>query len=220
MSIVPRERALLVRTVLLATRNPGKFAEFETLFADAGFAATDLRTARVLYLPDEDHLELHATFEANALAKARYFHAASGGTPTVADDSGIEVDALGGAPGVLSRRWANASGDEHTVTQANNRELLNRLRGRTHRTARFTCVVAYVDTERELTCRGEVLGRIATRPRGAHGFGYDPIFEVTELGGRTFGEVSRAEKHSISHRARAFASLAVTLHAGKARSSR
>lgn len=192
------------RVLLVATRNPGKLAELRSLAAQLGLAAVDLDGAGVIHSPEEEQLEVHATFEDNALAKARYYHRASGGLTTLADDSGLEVDALGGAPGVRSRRWAGAAGDEGSVAAANNAALLDRLASAVDRTARFTCVVAYVDEARTFTCRGAVTGRITHAARGDHGFGYDPLFAADELGGRTFGEASSAEKQRVSHRARAF----------------
>ena len=192
--------------LLVATRNPGKLAELRELAARWRVVPVDLEGAGVAYSPDEERLEVHPTFEANALAKARYYHRASGGLPTLADDSGLEVQALGGAPGVHSRRWAGANGDERAVAAANNAALLQRLASAPDRSARFTCVVAYVDASDAFTCRGVVTGRIARSPRGRNGFGYDPLFEVDELDGRTFGEVGRDEKQRVSHRARAFRS--------------
>ena len=203
--------------LLVATRNRGKAAELAALVAGTGLRVVTLDDAGVPRSDQEDGLEQHATFEANALAKARFYHAASRGLTTVADDSGLEVEALGGAPGVHSRRWTGASGSDEEVAAANNAALLQRLRDVVDRTARFSCVVAYVDRERELVYRGTVPGRIAHVPRGANGFGYDPLFEADELDGRTFGEAAAAEKARVSHRARAFAQLAAALGATDAR---
>jgi XTP/dITP diphosphohydrolase len=142
------------------------------------------------------------TFEENALSKAR-FYAALAGVPTLADDSGLEVDALGGAPGVRSHRFAaEAAHDDE-----NNRRLLAELNGvpAAERTARYRCALAYVDGLRPNgTVRlGTMEGRIALAPRGTGGFGYDPIFEpaAEPPGGRTVGLLSREEKNGISHRA-------------------
>lgn len=198
-----------MRRVLVATRSAGKLRELMPLFAAHGFDAIDLHAAGVSELHAEDDLETAETFEDNALAKARYFHRLSG-MPTVADDSGLAVDALGGGPGVLSKRW---SGRVDLTGQAlddeNNRLLIERLRALDTGCewgARYVCAAAYVDGEREHVSRGEVRGRIVDVARGEDGFGYDPYFLSDELG-RTFGEVSRAEKERVSHRARAFRAL-------------
>lgn len=176
------------------------------LFAKAGIAVSDLRESGIAESPEEDSLEVHATFEENALAKARYFHDLSG-RPTVADDSGLVVPALGGGPGVLSKRWSertDLSGQD--LDDENNRLLLFHLENAQDRRASYVCAAAYVDGARELVCRGETHGRIIQTPRGTGGFGYDPYFFSGELG-RTFGEVSAEEKARVSHRARAFGAL-------------
>jgi len=149
------------------------------------------------------------TFEANAVAKALHYARASG-LPTLADDSGVEVDALGGRPGVKTRRYAgpNATDDQ------NNRKLLSELEGfysPDERTARYQCVLAFA--EPDATAASEVLevthgtfeGRIAFEPRGSGGFGYDPIFEpdFEPAGGRTVGQLPSEEKNQVSHRAKA-----------------
>ncbi len=156
---------------------------------------------------------MHATFEENALAKARYFHERSG-LPTLADDSGLVVAALDGRPGVLSKRW---SGRTDLAGQAlddeNNRLLQEKLRGVSDRRAAYVCAAAFVGLDRELTTRGEVRGRIIAEPRGMEGFGYDPYFMSDELG-RTFGEAVRAEKARVSHRGRAIAALFEALAGG------
>jgi XTP/dITP diphosphohydrolase len=192
--------------VLLATRSPGKLRELRPMFAAAGIDIIDLAAANIAEAADEDTLETAMTFEENALAKARHFHGVSG-LPTVADDSGLEVDALGGAPGVYSKRWsARADLGGQALDDANNALLVQRLEGAENRRARYVCAAAYCDPEVELVERGETDGIIALAPRGAGGFGYDPYFESTDLG-RTFGEVSTEEKARVSHRARAFAKL-------------
>jgi len=192
--------------LLLATRSAGKMRELEPLFRRAGIDVVDLGQIGVAETTDEAHLEDASTFEDNALAKARYFFRRVG-MPTVADDSGIEVAALGGAPGIRSKRWSerpDLSGQ--ALDDANNALLLERLAHRADRRARYVCAAAYVDDERELVVRGEVEGRITSAPRGRNGFGYDPYFESVELG-RTFGEVSREEKARVSHRGRAVTTL-------------
>ena len=197
----------------MATRSEGKLRELRSLFASHAIAVVDLRDAGIAESPLEESLEEHGTFEENALAKARHFHAVSG-RPTVADDSGLVVAALDGRPGVLSKRWsgrADLSGQ--ALDDENNRLLVRSLQNAHDRRASYVCAAAYVDDERELVCRGEVHGRILETPRGDGGFGYDPYFFSTELG-RTFGEVSGAEKARVSHRGRAFRTLVERLGVG------
>jgi XTP/dITP diphosphohydrolase len=199
--------------LLLATRSLGKLHELRPLFAHAGLDVIDLSAAGIEETPEEDELERHATFEENALAKARYFHARSSGMPTVADDSGLEVLALGGRPGVHTKRWSgrpDLSG--RALDVANNRKLLETLGDETDRRARYVCVAAYVEGREERTFRGESEGRILVAPRGTGGFGYDPLFESVELG-LTFAEVDRATKERVSHRGRAFAQVLAALGA-------
>lgn len=196
------------RPLLIATRSAGKLRELRPLFAAAGLEITDLGAAGLPERPDEeDGLEAFPTFEENALAKARYFFARSGGLPTVADDSGLEVAALGGAPGVRSKRWSGrAELSGAALDEANNARLVAALDGRSDRRARYVCAAAIVSSARELVRRGETSGMIVERPRGQSGFGYDPYFLSDELGA-TFGEVDRASKERVSHRGRAFRAL-------------
>jgi XTP/dITP diphosphohydrolase len=196
-----------VRRVLMATRNAGKLRELVPMFAAAGWTACTLDEAGVAPESDEDALETFDSFEANALAKARHFHARTG-LPTVADDSGLAVLALGGAPGVRSKRWSGRTDLEGAALDAaNNALLLERLEGVEDRRARFVCAAAWVDDGRALTRLGACGGRIALAPSaGTHGFGYDPLFVADELGA-TFAEASREEKGRVSHRARAFRAL-------------
>lgn len=198
--------------ILVATRSAGKIRELRALFAAHGLAITGLDDAGIAETDDEDGLESAETFAGNAVAKARHFHRLSG-LPTVADDSGIEVEALGGAPGVRSKRWSGRSDlTGQALDDANNALLLKRLAGSTDRAARYVCAAAYRDADRELVERGETRGVITRAPRGTGGFGYDPYFESVELpGGRTFGEVTLEEKALVSHRARAFRRLIVRL---------
>jgi XTP/dITP diphosphohydrolase len=192
--------------VLLATRSPGKIRELRALFRAAGIAVTDLRTLGIPEASEEDALETADSFEENALTKARYFHRLSG-LPTVADDSGLEVHALGRAPGVRSKRWsARPDLNGQALDDANNELLMRKLEGSADRRARYVCAAAYHDDAQEFVERGEVAGRIGLAPRGTGGFGYDPYFESDELG-RTFGEVTMDEKARVSHRARAFSKL-------------
>ena len=197
-------------TLLLATRSAGKLRELRPLFAEHGIGVVDLDDVGLRESVDEDALEAFDTFEANALAKARHFHRVTG-RPTVADDSGLTVDALGGRPGVLRKRWSGrADLAGQALDDENNRLLLSSLHGERDRRAAYVCAAAYVDGGRELVCRGEVRGAIVDEARGGGGFGYDPYFVSDELG-RTFGEGSREEKATVSHRARAFRALLAEL---------
>lgn len=192
--------------ILLATRSAGKLHELEPLFTAAGFSVRSLGDTAIDESADEDAIEAFDTFEENALAKARYFHVSYGG-PVVADDSGLVVEALGGAPGVRSKRWSGR-GDltGQALDDANNARLLESLRGISDRRARYVCAAAYVDGDRELVRVGETWGVIVDTARGAQGFGYDPFFLSGELG-VTFGEASREAKEAVSHRGRAFREL-------------
>jgi XTP/dITP diphosphohydrolase len=207
------------RAVVLATRSRGKLRELRPIFAAAGIEVLDLDDARMPEDPAvEDSLECYETFEENALAKARHFFERSGGVrPVVADDSGLEVFALGGQPGVHSKRWSARPGlSGLALDAANNEKLLAELEkveregsadARAHgRQGRYVCVAAYVDGEREQLFRGECVGHILRFPRGAGGFGYDPLFEL-EGTDHTFAEIDRAAKERVSHRGRAFAQL-------------
>jgi XTP/dITP diphosphohydrolase len=191
---------------LLATRSVGKLRELEPLFAVAGIRVITLDRAGIAESADEPAIEAFSTFEENALAKARYFRDTSG-LSTFADDSGLETYALGGAPGVRSKRWSGR--DDLTgrgLDEANNAELLRALRSASDRRGRYVCVAALASQDKELVRRGEVEGEILEEPRGREGFGYDPLFLSTELG-MTFGEASLADKERVSHRARAFREL-------------
>ena len=194
------------RRVLVATRSAGKLRELRPIFAAVRIDVIDLNDAGIRESSVEDDLETGATFEENALLKARHFHRVSG-IPTVADDSGIEVVALGGAPGAHSKRWSGRSDlSGLALDDANNALLLQKLERSDDRRAQYVCAAAYCGQGRELVERGEVAGSITRVPRGTNGFGYDPYFESAELG-RTFGEVSMEEKGTVSHRARAFENL-------------
>lgn len=202
------------RRLLVATRSIHKLRELRELL--------DLPNTELLSLDDvgipDDPIEDGATFEANAAIKARA-GARRSGLPTLADDSGLEVDALDGAPGVRTRRYA---GDGATDAD-NNAKLLGALRGLPSpaRGARYICVLAFAHPDRTgargglplVLARGTCRGRIATEPRGTGGFGYDPIFEPASEppGGRTLGLWTPAEKHAISHRARAARRMAPSL---------
>ena len=192
---------------VLATRNAGKLRELRALCATHSISVIDLREAGVSEDPAaEEAVESYDTFEENALAKARYFSSRLPGRVIVADDSGLEVVALAGAPGVRSKRWSGHHGDVGAVDAANNTLLLARVASVAIRDARFVCAAAWSDGTSEVVVRGDVAGRIVDAPRGANGFGYDPHFFVNELG-MTMGEASVAEKEGVSHRGRAFARL-------------
>ena len=179
----------------LATGNPGKLREYQAL-AGAGIElAAVLDYARIPVCE-----ETGATFEENAVLKAEYYGKHVRGM-LFAEDSGLEVDALGGDPGVRSARFSG-KGDE-----ANNRLLIEKLRGVEDRTARYVCVIALVDGARLVrTFRGTVEGAIIDEPRGSGGFGYDPHFLYPPLA-QTFAEIPLEEKNRLSHRSRAFEQL-------------
>jgi XTP/dITP diphosphohydrolase len=200
------------RTLLLATRSAGKLRELGPMIRDAGFAPLTLDEAGIHALPEEEAVEAFGTFEENAMAKARYYFAravALGvGAPSVilADDSGLEVDALGGAPGVRSKRYSGAALEGTALDDANNAKLIGALRGVENRRARYVCVAAVISARGELSARGECGGVILDSPRGMGGFGYDPFFFSDELR-KSFGEATREEKERVSHRARAVAAV-------------
>ncbi|HBY99576.1 MAG TPA: non-canonical purine NTP pyrophosphatase, RdgB/HAM1 family [Chloroflexi bacterium] len=180
--------------LLIATNNRGKLAEYAAIFETLPVELVTLADVGL----DWDAAETGATFAENARLKARAYGLASG-LPTLADDSGLEVAALGGAPGVHSARWAGPTDADR------NAALLARLAGVpwTRRQARFVCyTVLWLPDRREAESIGEVRGRILFAPHGAHGFGYDPIFYVEEAG-RSAAELTRAEKNLLSHRGRA-----------------
>lgn len=183
--------------ILLCTGNAGKVAELRALLP-AGLRLITLREAG---LP-EDLPETGATLDANALQKARYARERTG-LVCIADDTGLEVKALGGAPGVYSARYAGEQKDP----VRNMQRLLRELDGQEDRSARFRTVIALLHDEGERLFEGTVEGRIITEQRGAAGFGYDPVF-VPENADRTFAEMTAAEKNTISHRARAVRALA------------
>ncbi len=181
--------------IVFATRNDHKRIEVAALLA------LPLATLDEVGIGD-DPPETSDTFVGNALQKAR-FTLARCGLWTVADDSGLEVDALGGAPGVHSKRFS-----PEQTGEANNQLLLELLGRRTDRTARFRCVVALVGpTGEEHVLEGVCEGQIAFEGRGSAGFGYDPLFLPVEAPGRTLAELTLQEKNAISHRGRAFTQL-------------
>jgi XTP/dITP diphosphohydrolase len=198
--------------LLVATRNDGKIREIRELFAGLPYELVFPADQFLERLPDEPDLERGTSFAENAVAKARYF-AKRAGLATLAEDSGLEVDALEGAPGVFSARWAQMHG-RGAGDAANNALLLERLAGVADelRTARYRCVVAYLETPLakpqlvEATCDG----RILSEPRGTAGFGYDPLFLSNDLG-MSFAEAPAPAKQRVSHRGRAIRALVEVL---------
>ena len=197
-------------SLLVATRNLGKRREILEILCDLPYKITFPEDLNLPERAEELSLETGDSFESNARQKAEYF-ARLTGLPTAADDSGLEVFALGGLPGVRSRRFALHQGPPGEQDAANNAELLRRLAGAppSRRRARYRCVVVYIPAASAVpvSFEGTCLGTIAESPRGQGGFGYDPLFIADELG-KTFGEATPQEKHAISHRGRAFRALA------------
>ena len=190
-----------IRQLVIATGNVGKLREFRSLLAGLPFA---LSSSAELKLSSPD--ETGATFLANALLKAR--HAASlNGSAAVADDSGLEVDALNGAPGIYSARYAGLGADD----AANNAKLVNALAGLPYerRRARYRCALVFIENAADaspLVAEAEWEGFILDAPRGAGGFGYDPYFWLPELN-QTAAELPPAEKNRLSHRGKAMRTL-------------
>jgi XTP/dITP diphosphohydrolase len=196
--------------VVVATRNRHKVREIGLLLAEAKLGIEAVTIDEIA--PAAELVEDEDTFEGNALAKARQAAAACR-LPALADDSGIEVDALGGAPGVRSARWAGEPCDDGR----NNQKMLHELAGvpREKRTARYRCAAAFVDPARslELLRSGACEGVLLDAPRGKAGFGYDPLFLVPSLG-LTMAEIDLDTKNRLSHRAAAFRALAQALRDG------
>ncbi|WP_035281715.1 RdgB/HAM1 family non-canonical purine NTP pyrophosphatase [Brevibacterium album] len=192
--------------VVLATRNEGKRVELEALLTATLPGTVRVRSAAELDLPDV--VEDGITFAENALLKARAA-ARLTGLPALADDSGLAVDVLGGAPGIFSARWSGTHGDD----AANNALLLAQLADvrEEHRGAAFVCAAAFVHPDgSELVCHGRFAGTLLSAPRGENGFGYDPLF-LPAGGERTAAELDPEEKNRVSHRALAFRELAAEL---------
>ena len=183
--------------IVFATNNAHKLDEVRQVVGDK-FALVSLRECGIV----EDIPENELTLEGNALAKARYIYERRG-ADCFADDTGLEVDALGGEPGVRSARYATDGHDD----EANKRLLLERLQGVENRAAQFRTAVALIMGGKEYLFEGIVRGRIATEQHGEGGFGYDPLF-VPEGYDRTFAQMSAEEKNAISHRGRAVRKLA------------
>lgn len=197
----------MARRVVLATGNRGKLVELRAILAGSGLEVLPQSDLGIEPPPEDGE-----TFAANALIKAR--HAARlSGLPAIADDSGLEVDALGGRPGLWSARYAGPGCSDAD----NNRRLLEELAGVPdgRRTARYRCAMAWVDhadDPQPVLCEAVWEGSIARMPRGERGFGYDPLFVVAG-DGRTAAEMPAAEKNHVSHRGQALAALAAALAA-------
>lgn len=188
--------------LLAATGNKGKLREIRQLLPAPAYEVLGLADVTVAGEPVEDG----QTFSENARIKA-IFYAAQVSLPVIADDSGLCVDALDGAPGVFSARYAGPGSDD----RSNNARLLREMAGKTNRAARFVCAVVCVKPNGEaIEATGECCGELLEEPRGVSGFGYDPLFYIPQLDG-TFAELPAAEKNRISHRGRALRKLAELL---------
>lgn len=192
-----------MKTVVIASNNAHKVAEIKTALNFEGWEFKTLREAGLDCDPEENA----DTFEGNARIKALAAHEASGGLAALADDSGIEIDYLNGAPGVYSARYASEECDD----AANNAKVLAELAGvpDDQRTARFVCTLVFIDEDgSERVARGTIEGRIGYEERGSEGFGYDPLFLPDEYKGElTLAEVSQDAKNAISHRGNALRAL-------------
>ena len=187
--------------LVVASHNPGKLREIRDLLCPLGI---ETKGAFELGLPEPE--ETGSTFAENAALKARAAAKASG-LPSLADDSGLAVSALGGAPGIYSARWAGEKKDFAAAMARVEREL----QGKQDRSAKFVCALALAEPRGETQIfEGEVHGKLVFPPRGTKGFGYDPIF-IADGMNQTFGEIEPALKHSMSHRARAFEKLVKSL---------
>jgi XTP/dITP diphosphohydrolase len=191
--------------IYVATSNPGKLRDFTAAADHFGFAIAPLPCLERIPAPPENE----PTFEGNAREKALYYSQLAPGYTVLADDSGLEVDALRGDPGVRSARYASDAGLTPTGSpdRDNNLLLLNNLVGLESRAARYRCALALArDGEVLLTAEGSVEGRIAESPQGSGGFGYDPLFYMPELG-KTMAEIDLETKSKLSHRGHALRSL-------------
>lgn len=200
--------------VLIATRNPHKLEEIRELLGDLPHEFVSLEEAGVADFPQDGEIEVYESFAANASAKARYYHERTG-LPTVADDSGLCVDALDGRPGVHTKRFAPAvMAERYGRDRANNRHLLRLLEGTPERErgAEYRCVLAVETDDESFVVRGSVRGRIAPEPTGRGGFGYDPVFLLPDRG-KTFGQLPAEVKQQRSHRAEAIRKLRPWLEA-------
>ena len=189
-------------TIVLATRNQGKIREFQNIMAQAEIELRSLNDFGPIPEVEEDG----ETFDDNAYKKA-LFTAKVLGLPAIADDSGLVVEALGGAPGVRSARYAG----ENATDEQNIAKLLAELADQPNRKAAFECVISIaVPAGPALTYEGRCEGEITTAPEGGEGFGYDPVFYYP-LAGKTFAQMEMAEKNKVSHRGRALAELTAEL---------
>jgi XTP/dITP diphosphohydrolase len=189
----------MTQKIVLASNNAGKLREFGELLAPLGF---DVRPQREFNIPEAE--EPHPTFVENALAKARHASALTG-LPALADDSGICADALGGAPGVLSARYAG----EPKSDARNNEKLIADLAGQADKSAHYYCVLVFVrhaNDPQPVIAEGRWNGEIVPQPRGEGGFGYDPYFLVPSLG-KTVAELPSEQKNELSHRGKALREL-------------
>ncbi len=187
-----------MQTWIAATKNKGKLREIREILENTDIHVISMEEAGITVDVEEDG----ETFEENAEKKAREIFKLTG-NPCIADDSGLEVRALSGAPGVYSARYAGEHGDSH----ANNQKLLSEMEGVQDRSARFVCAMVLVLSDTELlTVRGECYGQITAEARGEGGFGYDPLFYLPEYQ-MTMGEVSPEIKNKISHRGKALRAL-------------
>jgi XTP/dITP diphosphohydrolase len=182
--------------LVFATNNPHKVKEINSVIGNS-FELLSLRDINIT----EDIPENEPTLEGNALSKARYVSKATGWN-VFADDTGLEIEALGGLPGVHSARFAGENKD----SSANIEKVHNLLSGKENRNARFRTVIALILDKKEYLFEGSVSGTIIDEKRGSEGFGYDPVF-VPEGGNKTFAEMNLTEKNKLSHRARAFEKL-------------
>ena len=196
-------------TLYTATTNPGKLRDFSIAATDSGILIQPLPNLHAIPAPEEDQ----PTFAGNARLKAEYYSRHTSGY-VLADDSGLEVVALHGEPGVRSARYAqdaNFTAAASSTDERNNLYLLDRMNGIAQRSARYRCVLALARAGKTLfTADGRVEGEILTTPRGHGGFGYDPLFFLPELGA-TMAEISVEQKHTLSHRGRAFRALLLQL---------
>lgn len=187
---------------IAATNNSGKLAELVRIFGAMGHTVISQKQAEITAEPEENG----KTFEENAIIKAKYICEISN-KPTIADDSGIEVDALDGAPGVYTARYCGRHGDD----KANNDLLLKNLQGlkKEQRAAKFVSAVClYMPNGKYITARGECPGWIGFEYRGTNGFGYDPIFNIEMYDNRSYAQLTNEEKDKISHRGKAVRELA------------
>jgi len=195
-----------IMKLVIATGNPGKVQEFRKILGDSNFEFLTLKDIGF----SAEIVEDGDSFAANALIKAKaifhYLKAQGLNYPVLADDSGLEVDALGGAPGIFTARYAGVGATD----QQNYQKLLTDLAGNPNRKARFVCWLCWFDAHGHQLFSGDCAGHILSAPRGEHGFGYDPVFEPMGYT-RSFGEMDHDEKKSLSHRGEAIKHLQIVL---------